>query len=136
MKALLAIVALISIAVCVTADLTDEQKQKIIAYGKECVTQTGVDKELVHKARQGSFTDDSKLKSFTFCISKKIGFQNDNGDAQADVIKQKLAAAINDADAADKLIAKCLEKKDTPEETAYETFKCYYENTPVHLSIF
>ncbi|XP_030764828.1 B2 protein-like [Sitophilus oryzae] len=136
MKAFVAAVVLISVAICVHADLSDEQKQKVQAYGKECITESGVDKELVTKARQGTFSDDAKLKAFAYCVSKKIGFQDGAGAPQPEVIKQKLSGAINNPEAADKLIAKCVQSKATPEDTALETFKCYYENTPTHISVF
>nr|AVI04896.1 putative odorant-binding protein 16 [Anthonomus grandis] len=126
---------LVAVVACKSAGLTDEQKAKVQVYGKECVTDTGVDPELIKKARAGSFADDAKLKAFTFCMSTKIGFQNDAGDIQADVIKEKLSSAIS-AEVADMLIERCLKKLDTNEDTAYEVFKCYYENTPEHLAIF
>nr|UWL63301.1 odorant binding protein 11 [Pagiophloeus tsushimanus] len=120
----------------VNADLTDEQKQKIQAYGKECVGETSVDTELIKKARAGTFTDDAKLKAFVLCMSKKLGFQNNNGEIQTEVVRQKLGGALNDADAANKLVEKCLVVKGSNEDTAFESFKCYYESTPTHLTVF
>jgi hypothetical protein len=115
--------------------LTDEQKEKIKAYHKECSAQSGVDQELISKARKGDFTDDPKLKEHLFCFSKKAGFQNDAGDIQKDVLKTKLNAELKDEAATDKLIEKCAVKKATPQETAFDTIKCYYENSPTHVSL-
>ncbi|KAH0819362.1 hypothetical protein MTP99_000182 [Tenebrio molitor] len=122
-------------AVVAVQALTDEQKEKIKAYHKECSAQSGVDQELISKARKGDFADDPKLKEHLFCFSKKAGFQNDAGDIQKDVLKTKLNAELKDEAATDKLIEKCAVKKATPQETAFDTIKCYYENSPTHVSI-
>nr|WJJ63286.1 odorant binding protein 28 [Pachyrhinus yasumatsui] len=135
MKTFIAVMVIIGVSLGVYADLTDEQKQKLQNDGKACIGETGVEVDLVEKARKGTFTDDPKLKAFTSCMAKKIGFQNAAGETQRDVVKQKLAAALNDPAAADKLIEKCLHDKSTPEDTAFENLKCYYENTPLHLSV-
>ncbi|CAG9764449.1 unnamed protein product [Ceutorhynchus assimilis] len=119
----------------VNADLTDEQKAKIVANGKLCVGETGVDTELIKQARNGKFVDDEKLKSFTFCMSKKHGFQNDAGEIQTEVVREKMTQVLGDADVVNKLIETCLVPKESNEATAFETFKCYYENTPTHVSI-
>ncbi|XP_076267135.1 B2 protein-like [Rhynchophorus ferrugineus] len=136
MKSFLIAASIFSIAACVLADLSDEQKQKVVAFGKECIAETGVDKALVEKARQGSFSDDPKLKAFAFCLSKKIGLQNASGDVQVDVLKQKLSSVVSSPDAANSLISACVQSKGSPEETAFHTFVCYYEKTPTHVSIF
>nr|AHE13799.1 odorant binding protein [Lissorhoptrus oryzophilus] len=136
MKSFLAAVVIIGALACIEAQLTDEQKAKLKEHYTVCVGGTGVDKDVVTKARQGNFVDDPKLKAFAFCMSKRIGFQNEAGDVQPDVVKAKLSGAINDPAAADKLIQQCLIKKENPEDTAFNAFQCYYENTPTHIAIF
>ncbi|KAF7272393.1 hypothetical protein GWI33_014820 [Rhynchophorus ferrugineus] len=136
MKLFLLCITFLGLSFYTMADLSAEQKQKVVGYGRECIAETGVEKELVSKVRQGSFSDDPKLKAFAFCLSKKIGLQNASGDVQADVLKQKLASIVNNADSINNLIFACVQKKATPEETAFHTFVCYYENTPNHVSIF
>nr|WQM40729.1 odorant-binding protein 9 [Xyleborus affinis] len=136
MKTIIVAVALVGSLLYANADLTDEQKQKILANGKACVSETGVNPELIKEARQGKFTEDDKLKAFTFCMSKKIGFQNDAGEVQADVVKQKLGGALGNQDTANQIVQKCLVAKSSPQETAFQSFKCYYESTPTHLTVF
>ncbi|KAF7272394.1 hypothetical protein GWI33_014821 [Rhynchophorus ferrugineus] len=136
MKSFLIISSVLCMSIYVLADLSDEQKQKVIRYGKECIAETGVDKELVDKARQGSFSDDPKLKAFAFCLSKKIGLQNADGDVQTEVLKEKLSSVVDNAETVNSLISACVQKKGSPEETAFQTFVCYYEKTPTHASIF
>ncbi|KAJ8932131.1 hypothetical protein NQ314_014912 [Rhamnusium bicolor] len=118
-----------------SAALTDEQVQKLKSYHRDCVAETGVDNELVTKARKGEFSDDQKLKDHLFCVAKKIGIMNDAGEIQKEILKTKLGAAINDEAAAQKLIEECAIQKGTPGETAFETVQCYYRKTPTHISI-
>lgn len=115
--------------------LSDEQKAKLKNYHLECIKETGVNPDLVTKARNGEFADDEKFKNHLFCVSKKVGFQNEAGDIQEDVIRTKLNAEIKDLDITNKLIAKCALKKATPAQTAYDTIVCYYNATPHHISI-
>ncbi|RZC37080.1 PBP GOBP domain containing protein [Asbolus verrucosus] len=130
-----AIIIAVALAVVGVQALTDEQKEKIKAYHKDCSAESGVDQDLISKARKGEFVDDAKLKEHLFCFSKKAGFQNDAGDIQEDVIRTKLNAELKDLDATNKLITKCAVKKDTPQQTAFDTIKCYYENTPTHVTL-
>nr|AXO78385.1 odorant binding protein 7 [Xylotrechus quadripes] len=135
MKFFVALVSLISVVLVAEAGLTDEQKQKLIAHHKECGAQSGVDNELVTKARKGEFIDDPKLKEHLFCVAKRIGFLNEAGVIQEQLLKSKLSAALGDEALAQKLVSECAIKKDTPQDTAYETVKCYFEKSPTHISI-
>uniref|UniRef100_M3TYY8 Odorant binding protein 4 n=1 Tax=Ips typographus TaxID=55986 RepID=M3TYY8_IPSTY len=128
--------ALVGTIFCADADLTQQQKDKLLADGKACVAETGVSTDLIQAARQGKFTEDDKLKAFSFCMSKRLGFQNDAGDIQTEVVKQKLGGALGDLGVAAQLVTKCLVPKATPQETAFESFRCYYQNTPTHLTVF
>lgn len=57
-----------------------------------------MDLDLINKARKGDMLDDPALKDYLFCMSKKIGFQNDDGDFQPDVIRDKLSDDLGDSD--------------------------------------
>nr|APC94187.1 odorant-binding protein 28 [Pyrrhalta maculicollis] len=125
---------IVAIVCCANAELTAEQKEKVKGYHKECIDVTGANPDLVKQAREGKFADDEKLKNHILCVSKKIGFQNDAGDIQTDVLKHKLGAALGDQAVADQLISTCAQPKANPAETAFQTLKCYYEKTPTHVS--
>ncbi|XP_072392679.1 B1 protein-like [Diabrotica undecimpunctata] len=123
-------------SVCfVYADITSEQFEKLKSHHKECLPKSGVNPELVQKARQGNFVNDQKLKEHIFCVSKLIGFQNEAGDIQTDVLQAKVGAALGDPALAAQLIATCAKKQASGPETAYETIKCYKEKSPNHISI-
>lgn len=102
---------------------------------KQCSQSTGVDNELVNKARQGEFVDDPKLKEFFNCMFLRIGFINEAGEVQLDVFKAKMPTDV-DKNEAEKVFAVCKDKKgNAPGETAYELFKCYWETTPNHITL-
>ncbi|KAJ8924164.1 hypothetical protein NQ315_006948 [Exocentrus adspersus] len=134
MKLTVGILCLAAVAIA-RANLTEEQIEKLKGYHKDCAGETGVDVELVTKARKGEFSEDAKFKDHLFCVAKKIGIMTADGDIQKDVLKTKLSSAINDEAAAEKLIEECALKKDTPQETAFDTVQCYYVKTPTHISI-
>lgn len=114
--------------------LTDEQKAKVQAISKECREKSGVKEELILKARKGEFIDDPKLKEHLLCFSKKIGFQNEAGELQPEVIKAKIGADIPAADF-QKAAEKCNSLKRTaPEQTAFDVLKCYSEASGAKIS--
>ncbi|RZB41668.1 PBP GOBP domain containing protein [Asbolus verrucosus] len=90
-----------------------------------CATEAGVEQEKVKGFEKGEFYEDSKLKDYVFCLSKKIGFQNDAGDFRNDFLH--LISSIG-GQKGKAFLSKCAVKKDTPRETAYQFFKCFYNN--------
>nr|AVH84924.1 odorant binding protein 17 [Harmonia axyridis]QTE76116.1 odorant binding protein 8 [Harmonia axyridis] len=115
--------------------LTDEQREKLKEHSTACAKSTGVDPEAIANAKKGTFSDDEKFKDYLFCVSKKIGFQNEAGEIQKDVVKQKATVALKDEKLVDEIIKKCAVVKDTPQNTAFEVAKCYYENNAKHSSL-
>nr|AXO78395.1 odorant binding protein 17 [Xylotrechus quadripes] len=110
--------------------ITDEQKAKIIEFGKQCLEETHADEALVRKAANGEYVDDPSLKKHLLCFTKKAGFQNEAGDIQIETVRMKLNAITKNEKMTDDLITKCAVKKDTPEDTAFETLKCFHELSP------
>lgn len=89
----------------------------------------------MNKARQGNFVDDPKLKDFFGCMFLKIGFINEAGEIQMDVIKEKMPTDV-DKDEAEKVFAACKDNKGgSPADTAFQLFKCYWESTPNHITL-
>lgn len=85
------------------------------------------------KARRGEFTDDPKLKEHLFCFAKKVGFMNEAGEVQKDVIKAKITPDVG-ADEAATVTEKCGNiKSATPQQTTVDVLKCYFENTSKHI---
>nr|AVI04885.1 putative odorant-binding protein 4 [Anthonomus grandis] len=69
------------------------------------------------------------------CFSKKVGFQNQEGAVQRDVIEKKLGSIVEDKEIFDKLIKDCVVQKESPQETAFFIAKCMREVSP-NLQLF
>lgn len=91
-----------------------------------CVAETGVKGDAVEGAMAGKFSDDPALKEQFFCMSKKLGFQNEAGELQMDHVATQIAKYVNDPAMAEKLM-KCGEPKSTPQDTAFEVAKCAFQ---------
>ncbi|KAF7272399.1 B1 protein-like [Rhynchophorus ferrugineus] len=128
MKSFFLILAVVSIHVF--AETSDERKQKIAAFTNHCIVETGIDGNIVQNALQGNIVEDPKLKTFAFCMTKKAGLQNANGDVQIEELKKQLPNLVDNPEATIELVTKCLGKEGTPEDIAFETFTCYYKNNP------
>jgi hypothetical protein len=90
---------------------------------------SGVSQETIDKVRTGVLVDDPKMKKHVLCFSKKTGVATEAGDTNVEVLKAKLKHVASDEEV-DKIVQKCVVKKATPEETAYDTFKCIYDSKP------
>lgn len=65
----------------------------------------------------------------------KIGFLNEAGEVQMDVIRQKMPSDV-DKDEAEKVFSACKDKKGNSQtDIAFELFKCYWESTPNHIKL-
>lgn len=81
----------------------------------------------------GIFVDDPKLKTQFFCISKKLGFQNEEGEIKLEPLKKRVNGILNDAEKTDEILEKCAVKKSTPDDTAYDALKCFLEHGKINL---
>ncbi|EFA07546.1 odorant binding protein C03 [Tribolium castaneum] len=123
------LVCLLFVIVAANA-LTKEQKEKLDKISKECKNQSGVSQELIDKARTGELINDPKLKAQIYCVSKKAGLATEAGEINMDNLKTKLKKVAANDDEVNKIIQKCVVKKPTPEETAFEVYKCLHANKP------
>ncbi|XP_068893153.1 B1 protein-like [Tenebrio molitor] len=127
---LLICVALVA-AVVTAQTLTDEQKAKWKKWREECRQETGVSEEAINRVVSNQFdVVDDKIKAHGLCFGKKAGLISESGDILIDQTKIKLKKVSVDDDEVDRIIKKCVVKKDTPEETAFQTFKCLREEKP------
>nr|UTN00832.1 odorant binding protein [Semanotus bifasciatus] len=111
--------------------LSPEQHAKLTAIFIECSQTTGINEDQARAAVEAETTDDPKVKEHVLCFSKKIGFQNEAGDIQLDVMRQKIGEAVPDAAMVEEMISKCAVQKATPEDTAFDTSVCLYKMKPV-----
>ncbi|KAJ8932127.1 hypothetical protein NQ314_014908 [Rhamnusium bicolor] len=115
--------------------ISREDKEKLFRYHKECVEKTGVDEKLVDESQLGQYPEEPEFKEYTFCLSKRLGLQNEAGEFQMEAVKAQLSKHIQDSAEVDKLIETCVVQKDSPIESAYNTFKCYHDSSS-HVDMF
>lgn len=82
---------------------------------------------MAHQLHSGDFVNDPQVKAHLLCFSKNVGIQSETGELQTEAINEAVTK-LKSADFANDLAAKCLKTKSTPEETAYNLFKCWREN--------
>ena len=116
--------------------MSEEQKKRLEEYSKECLEVSKVEEAVLKEAEKGVFLDDPKLKVHALCFSKKIHMQNEKGEIQVDVIKEKLTSQIKSAEEVEKVVKLCLVQKDTPENTAFEGLQCLQKNVPKDVVLF
>ncbi|RZC42566.1 PBP GOBP domain containing protein [Asbolus verrucosus] len=95
--------------------VADDFQQRLAKAKSECLSEVKVDKTLVDGIKEGKFADDSALKEYIFCVNKKIGYQNENGDFQDDEIRKVLKDKYSE-ELLNRSITTCNKKKDTPQE--------------------
>jgi hypothetical protein len=124
MKLLLCLV----LVALVAATYADTGRDKVRQYSDACKAESGVSDESLNKARNGEEVDDPKLKEHAFCILKKSGFIDASGEFQVEHMKTKLKEVSEHPDKVDALVAKCAVKKDTPQHSSADFFKCVHDN--------
>lgn len=92
----------------------------------ECVNETGADPQTLKNMQSGMYINDEKVKKQIFCMNKKIGVQDHNGNILVDVIKMYLEHLISDPQKRYEAINRCLVQSSTPEETAFNMQKCLH----------
>ena len=99
------------LALCVSgtlADVTTDQIIILLRYKDECMTETGIDKELLDKALKAESTGhgEEKLGCFVACILKKVGIMNKDGSIDAAAAKEHAPMNVPNDIAVD-MIKKC-----------------------------
>ncbi|CAH0551619.1 unnamed protein product [Brassicogethes aeneus] len=130
--------SLVFVAVAIVAvqagKLTDEQKQKLASYYKDCKESSGVEQISIDDAKAGKYREDPKAKAFFYCVSKKMGLQNEAGEIQKDVFLMKVTNFLENEEEAKAIVEKCNKQEATPEQTTYSLMKCCYENSKEHVN--
>nr|UYS88372.1 odorant binding protein 20 [Aromia bungii] len=111
------------------AELTIDELKKLASFREACMKETGVQLDLVKAAARGSISDDPILRKHMVCVFKKAGFMDSAGKLQTENIRQKLIDVMRDADLANQLVNTCGKQVATPEQTAFKSYKCFYEET-------
>ncbi|CAG9829123.1 unnamed protein product [Diabrotica balteata] len=106
--------------------LSEEMRAKIMDIQKECNAATGIDDQAVAQALAGNFPTDDKFKKFVLCFGQKIGFLDAEGNPNIAAISEAMKKNFGDQMSTD-VIMGCTKKESTPEETAFNVFKCSFK---------
>jgi hypothetical protein len=101
---------------------------KVRKYSEPCKSESGVSEETLIKARNHEYPDDPKLEKQAFCILRKAGFIDTNGDFHVETMKTTLKENSDNPEEIDRLIAKCAVKKGSPEASSAKLFECFHKN--------
>ncbi|CAH0551624.1 unnamed protein product [Brassicogethes aeneus] len=104
---------------------TDIQKKLVRAHVKNCMAQTGTTQDIMAKVMSGVIVEDPRFIKLVFCVDKLSGFINEVGDIDKEVLELKTIQAIGTREKSIAMAEKCAQQKSTPEESAYELYKCY-----------
>ncbi|XP_011139543.1 B1 protein [Harpegnathos saltator] len=132
MKAIVVILAVSFVAVL--GQLTEEQKAKLKDYKESCISETGVDRDVVKNAKEGVIDENNeKLACFATCLLKKTGVMKENGDIDIDVVRSKMPPGISQEDV-DDLIQKCQNITGDGCWKGGALMKCIMENKLISLA--
>lgn len=94
---------------------------------QDCQKEMNVTDDLIEKAENGNFTDDNDFKCFTKCFYTKLGYLNEKGEPQLELIKENIPE--NEQEKGNGAIEKCKEKTSVEDlcEKAFALHKCYFE---------
>lgn len=114
--------------------ITDEQKTKLTEYRNVCITETGVESQILENARKGNVDhDNEKLACFASCILKKIQIVNPDGFTNMEVVRQRAPADVP-KDQVDDVINKCKGTTGLNEcRKAANLVKCFVDNKTFHV---
>nr|AGR39568.1 odorant binding protein 5 [Agrotis ipsilon] len=134
MKSFVLFVALVA-GIHANVTLPPEQSEKALKTASECIKETGVSKEVLAEAKKGHIADDEGLKKFTLCFFKKAGIVDNNGKLNLETALAKLPPGVDKAEAK-KVLEGCQAKSGkTPQDTAFEIYKCYHANAKTHIAL-
>ncbi|CAG9764459.1 unnamed protein product [Ceutorhynchus assimilis] len=115
------------LAAVVKTEITPEQHQEMMDISQACLAETGATHDMVMKALAGNFSDDPKFKEQLVCVGKGAGFLDEEGKYIREELKKKIMVLVDDEAKADGIIEKCADEKATPQETAFESTKCFFK---------
>ncbi|XP_023022169.2 uncharacterized protein [Leptinotarsa decemlineata] len=134
MKSIIVFVVLVSGSLA--GRLSHEKKEKLFSYHQGCVSKSGVDRKIITQMKQGMRSEDPKFKEYLLCLSQKFGFQNEAGEFQREVMREKLTQYARNASTVDAVMEKCVVQKDSPVESAYHYSMCHYDICRDHGPLF
>nr|CAH7744425.1 unnamed protein product [Callosobruchus chinensis] len=106
-----------------------EMRGRITALANSCLDETGATPEMVNKAMDGDFPEDSSFKELLYCMGKEQHFIDSSDMVDESKIKAAMKELVGDEALANSLVDKCLSQSGTPQDRAYNTVKCMYSQS-------
>ncbi|CAH0553033.1 unnamed protein product [Brassicogethes aeneus] len=105
---------------------TNEEQSQVKNAHKNCQNDanTYVEPILLEAMSKGTLSEDPQLKLHMLCLAKGLNIIDKIGHLNKDFMKQKFLSHYEGDDL--KEMEKCLEEKTSPEETAWEFYKCHF----------
>lgn len=101
----------------------------------ECVKETGAKPEVIAEVKKGNINESEDLKKFTLCFFKKSGILSPDGKLNVETALEKLPTGVDKSEAK-RVLEDCKNKKGaTPEDTAFQMFKCYHSGIKTHVAL-
>nr|QIJ45743.1 odorant binding protein [Glyphodes pyloalis] len=114
---------------CIT--LGKEEKAMFRAHSDACLASSSVQPKLVEAMLGGELSDDPALKRHVYCVLLKCKVISKDGKLQKTAVLGKMAARA-DARNATKVLEACADQGgETPEDVAWNVFRCGYDKKAV-----
>nr|ARO70178.1 Odorant Binding Protein 19 [Dendrolimus punctatus] len=95
----------------------------------KCISETGVNPEVIQTVRAGNYEADAAFKKFMYCAYVKSGYATEDGDIKIDDIAKEFPPEYNIIT----YLKKCVSSDSDPVDKIYNYFKCYQDTAPVRL---
>ncbi|XP_072384984.1 uncharacterized protein [Diabrotica undecimpunctata] len=116
---------LVVFTLLVAVVLAVERREQLRTAFHECVSGESGGPNDPRKLVLQDNADVAKVGATIFCINKKTGLQNENGDVNLTVLKNDISLWEKDEAKASEIVAECTKNKGADaNETAFNVFKC------------
>ncbi|XP_018576270.1 general odorant-binding protein 83a-like isoform X1 [Anoplophora glabripennis] len=129
MKAAREIFFIVGVCVALISGMSDEMKDLLDSLHAQCLSDSGVNEELISKAQKGEFEEDEKLKCYMRCIFDETGLFGDDGKIDVEGMVSMLPDEIKEPFAP--TVRKCGGLvSGSPCEQSFKMYKCCFDEAP------
>ncbi|XP_060529841.1 uncharacterized protein LOC132704093 [Cylas formicarius] len=96
-------------------------------HNSACQKQSGVSQSVLMGTLRGQFPNNPALKTHLLCMGVRMGYMDGNGNFRENAIRRDLSSRFPPAKV-DRLVRTCLIRRNSPEQSAYESIRCISTN--------
>lgn len=97
-------------------------------FHQQCRQQSNLPESAITNAIMGNFDYNPQLAQHLLCMSRAMGFQDENGRINREAIREKLSLVITDENTVNNAVNQCAVQQATPEKTAFRAAECFFTN--------